>query len=212
MHGAIGLVVIPQAAQTGHNDILQIGLAGVDHVVHTGAGAEVALGIGGLVRGDPQGAPIRVGVERTVVKILAEQAELPKLVGDVLADVGDGPIGPHDHLALFGKAGHHPAAVVLAFGLEVDGLAFLEQLERGGPELHVQNFAFARQHVVFDVVEPQHGRQMRLHDAIRHQVRHFGQVARTGLDRMERFGAPLEGLGVVLVVAGNSGVEGPSSS
>ena len=56
---------------------------------------------------------------------------------------------------------HHPAAGVLAFGLEVDRLALLQQLERRRPELQVQNLALARQHVVLDV-QPQHGRQVRL--------------------------------------------------
>jgi hypothetical protein len=45
-------------------------------------------------------------------------------------------------------ARHHPAARVLAFRLEVDGLAFLQQLERRRPKLQMQDLALPRQHIV----------------------------------------------------------------
>src|SRR2546430_4561375 len=73
-----------------------------------------------------------------IIKILAEQAELPKLIRDVLAHIGDRIVGSHDDLAVLRifvglvlerTGGHHPATLVFPFGLEVDGLALLEVLE-----------------------------------------------------------------------------------
>ena len=123
--------------------------------------AELVAGGGRLVGGHPEDAAVGVGLERAIVEILAQEAEFPELVGDVLAHVGDGAVGADDHFALFGKAGHDPAARVLALGLEVDGLAVLQEFERRGPEFQVKDVAFARQHVVFDV-QAEHGRQVRL--------------------------------------------------
>ena len=71
---------------------------------------------------------------------------------------------------------HHPATRVLAFGLEVDGLALLQQLESGRPELQVQDFALARQHVVLDA-QAQHGLEMRVDDGVGHHARQFGLIA-----------------------------------
>ena len=94
-----------------------------------------------------------------VIEILAQQAEFPKLIGDVLADIGDGAVGADDHFAvvgilvgllLEGAGGHHPAAFVLAFGFEINGLALLQLLEGGLPKLQVQDLALARQHIVVD--------------------------------------------------------------
>ena len=39
--------------------------------------------------------------QRPVVEILAQQAEFPELIRDVLADVGDRAVRAHDHLAVF---------------------------------------------------------------------------------------------------------------
>ena len=99
--------------------------------------------------------------------------------------VDHGAVGADDHLAVFGEAGHHPAALVLALGFEVDRLALLEQLEGGGPELQVQDLALAREHVVLHV-QPQHGRQVRLHDGVGHQVRQFGDLAFARFDGVQR--------------------------
>ena len=166
-------------------------------------------GVGRLVGGHPEHAAVGIGLERAVVEILAQQAEFPELIRDVLAHVGDRAIGAHDHLALFGEPGHHPAARVLAFGLEVDRLAFLQQLEGRRPELQVQDLALARQHVVLDV-QPQHGLQVRLDDGIGHQVRQFGDFALARLDGVQRGAAPGQRFGMVLVVARRVRVQVPA--
>src|SRR5580698_2326798 len=48
--------------------------------------------------GRPQRAAIRLLREQTIVEVLAEQPELPELVGDVLPDVGHDTIRPDDDL------------------------------------------------------------------------------------------------------------------
>src|SRR4029453_4757632 len=48
-------------------------------------------------RRGPQNRAVGTRDERPVVEVAAEQPELPELVRDVLADVGDGSIGADDH-------------------------------------------------------------------------------------------------------------------
>jgi hypothetical protein len=98
---------------------------------------------------------------------------------------------------------------VLAFVFEIDGLALLEQLKRSGPEIQVENFTFARQHIVLHV-EAEHGGEVRFHNGIGHQVSQFGQFARAGFDRVQRGLAPLHAFGVILVIGGSEGVEVPA--
>src|SRR5579862_278921 len=96
---------------------------------------------------------VRICVPLVVVKIFSEQSELPELIGDVLADIGDSSVRPDNDLAVVlasrlvskRRAGHHPAAFVLAFGFEIDSLALFQLLERRSPELQMQDFAFAGQ-------------------------------------------------------------------
>ena len=191
MDGLFRLRVISQAAQPGRHHVLQVRLARVDHVVHARPVPELVLAGVGSVRAHPEHAPVGVSRQRPVVKVLAQQTELPELIGDVLAHVSHRAIGAHDHFALFGKSRHHPAAGVLAFRLQINGLPLLELFEGRSPELQVQNLAFAWQHIVLHV-EPQHGLQMRLHYGVRHQVRHSRQLAIAGLDGVQRLAAPGE--------------------
>ncbi|MNG42108.1 hypothetical protein D3C84_1317590 [compost metagenome] len=44
---------------------------------------------------------VRVRVEQMVVEVPAEQSELPKLIGDIFADVGHGAVRANDHLGIF---------------------------------------------------------------------------------------------------------------
>src|ERR1700751_199644 len=105
MDGGVGLLVEIQRAQTGDHDVLQIGLTRVDDVEYFGGAAEVRRGfVRRPIHGDPDWMAIRVGGPGTVIEIFTKQAELPKLVGDVFTDVGDGPVGADDHFAVvFGR-------------------------------------------------------------------------------------------------------------
>src|SRR5439155_26497398 len=46
----------------------------------------------------PQRIAVHARAERPVIKIAPEQAELPQLIRDVFADVGDSAVRSHDHL------------------------------------------------------------------------------------------------------------------
>ena len=87
--------------------------------------------------------PFGIALPEAVIKVLAEQAELPELIGDVLADVSDRAVRAHDDFAVLGfllarcvlgrgrglrfaalakgRRGHHPAASILALFLEIYG-------------------------------------------------------------------------------------------
>src|ERR1035438_4221548 len=153
MNGAIGLLVVAECPQTGHDSILKIGLPGIDHVVDGFGASEMRTTTFWLRMraGDVNGLP------GPVIEILAKQSEFPELIGNVLADVGDGPVGSNNYFAvlgvfvrlLFEGAGrHHPTAFVFALRFEINGLALLELLKSRFPKLEMQDFALARQHVV----------------------------------------------------------------
>ena len=67
---------------------------------------KVGCGVRRAGGGDPAGVG-RVLVELCVAEVFAgEEAELPEVVGDVFADVGDGAVGADDDLGVFvGEAG-----------------------------------------------------------------------------------------------------------
>ncbi len=96
----IGLVGVAHAAQRLDHVGLRIGLARVDHVVDGRGAAEVRMGLLALDGRDPA---LVIGIleERLVTEVAAEQAELPKVVGDVFADIGDGAVGADDDLGIF---------------------------------------------------------------------------------------------------------------
>src|SRR4029453_16258884 len=78
---------------------LQIHLSRIDHVVDARGAPEwgsVLLTIRGRRR--PQHVTIGLSGEPAISKIAAEQAELPELIRNVFADVGDNAVGAHDHL------------------------------------------------------------------------------------------------------------------
>ena len=82
-------------------------------------------------------------------------------------------------------AAHHPAAFVLAFGLEIKNALFLELCEGQVPEIQVQDLAFARQKVVFDL-QAQHGFEMAAQHCRRDQVGDLRGLVVSGLDVLQR--------------------------
>ena len=133
---------------------------------------------------------IGISEEAVVAKVAAEQAELPEVIGDIFADVGDGAVGADDDFGVFVKsvlrtvlvlgfcgcacAGHDPAAFVLAFVLEIEHAGFFELFEGGFPEFEVKDFALARQKIVLDA-EAQHGFKMAAQDGGRDEFGDFGR-------------------------------------
>ena len=111
---------------------------------------------------------------------------------------------------------HHPAALVLALGLEVEHAGLLQLLEGRIPELEVQNLALARQKIVFDV-EAQHGFKMAAQDSGRDQLGNFGGLVAALLDLVQRGIAQLLArcvlfLGSLARTTAKSAHRGPSSS
>ena len=90
-----------ERAQPGDHHVLQIRLARIDDVVDARAAAERRRARLRLRCRRPHLVPVRIRVPLAIVEILAQQAEFPKLIGDVLADVGHGAVRAHDDLAVF---------------------------------------------------------------------------------------------------------------
>ena len=130
----IGLLVVSQRAQARDDHLLRIRLPGVDHVEHFVRVAECwRARIVALAGGDPGLVAVRMLVKAPVVEIAVEQAEFPEVVGDVLADVGDGAVGAHDDFRfgffgrLFGRASGFSAAFNSSAASRWDGSCITQQ-------------------------------------------------------------------------------------
>ncbi len=130
------------------------------------------------------------------MEVPAQQAELPELVGHVLAHVGHGAVAPHDDLVRVGHAlevrrlreGHDPAAPVLVLrigGHEVHGARRLELLEAGGPETALQDVALVGQDGVADA-QAVHGAQVAADHLLGHEGRHVGGLVVPRLHEVQR--------------------------
>ncbi len=174
---AVGLFGISHAAQ-GLDDVsLRVTLPRVNDVVDGLRATKVRMGLVSMLGRDPA-LVIWVSEERLVAKVLAQQAKLPQVIGDILAHVSYSPIRPHNHFRVFVRlavrnlrAGpcHHPATLVLALGFVVEDACLFELLEGRFPELEAQNLTLAGQEIVFDV-EAQHGFEMATQDRGRDQL------------------------------------------
>ena len=98
MFQVVGFFVVSEGAQPGDDNLLRVGLARIDHVenivrVAEGRGA----GVVAVAGGDPGFVTVGMFVKTAVMKIAVEQAELPKMMRDVFANVGDRAGGAHDN-------------------------------------------------------------------------------------------------------------------
>ncbi len=166
--------------------------------------------------GGPAGA-VGILVEFLVEEVLlGQEAELPEVVGDVLADVGDGAVRADDDLGFFIGAGvgvafrtcpaHDPAAAVLAFGLLVEDAALDHEGAGGVPEVEREDLGFAGEEVVFDA-EALHGFEMAAKDGGRDDVGDGGGVVAAELEGVESVEADLLAVGEFL--GGEAGLDVP---
>src|ERR1041385_4801240 len=142
------LLGVAKSANRFNHIILWIGLARVNHVVNRVHPAKVRMLRLSCLRRYPHLPAIGITIETLITKIAPEQTKLPKMVGNVFADVSHSSVGAHNHLGIFigtiftlitfGFSSiiafgcglpfsrrrrsplHHPAALVLAFGLKVE--------------------------------------------------------------------------------------------
>ena len=138
----------------------------------------------------------RVLEKLCVAEVLSQKSELPQVVGDVLAYIRYGPVGPHQNLGVFirccrplhTRTLHHPAAFVLALGLEIQHALRHHQRARRLPEVQVQNLALARQKVVLDA-QPLHRLQVPPQDTCRNQIRNLRGLIAAGFYPVQRIQA-----------------------
>ena len=191
--GALRRLRVAEGGDARLHHPLRVGLADVDHVVDRlrvaeRRGARLAL----AARRRPEPVPVVVGPVQAVAEVAVELPELPELVGDVLAGVGDGAVRADDDLVLVDRVvalahGQHPAARALALRLQADGALLLQQLEGAVPEVQAQDVALVGQQVVADP-EPRHRREVAVHDAARHVLGEARGLVPARLDRVEGLG------------------------
>ncbi len=107
------------------------------------------------------------------------------------------------------RSRHHPTALVLTLGLEVEHALLFQQLEGRIPEVQVEDLALARQEVVFDV-EAVHGLEMPPQHCSGNEFGDLGFLVAALLDGVQRIQARLQMLLVLLVPLRNTGVEVPT--
>ncbi len=147
-------------------------------------------------RCDPDLFSVSVSVEQAVVEIQPEDPELPHLIGDVLAGVGDSPIGSDEDLvgfvlvaALVRVPRHHPAAFVSAFVDVMDHAELLHRLKRLVPKMQVQYLRLSRQQIVSDS-QPFHGVGDAFDVAGRDIISEFRSRVAAFLDQVQHLGTP----------------------
>ena len=103
MRVARGLLGVAKAAESLNDVGLGIGLARIDDVVDGLGAAEAGVVCLSGFGGDPALA-VGIAEERTVGEVASEETEFLEVVGDVLANVGDGAVGADDDLGIFVRA------------------------------------------------------------------------------------------------------------
>ena len=178
-----------------------------------------------LARGRrPQRARIRLRREEAVAEVETKQPELPELIREILADVGDDAVRTDDHLLrCSGRRPrssrrlapsafldpHHPAAGELALGLQEHRALRLERLEQVRPELQPQDVALVGEQVVADV-QPRHRLEMGAHDAVDDQRADRRGVVAAVLEIVEDRGADGEPRLIAVVPLGDLRIEVPA--
>ena len=227
--GAFGLQVKSQRPQAGDHDVLQVGLAGVDDVVDAFATAEIRVCriLSGIGTGHHDLMAVGIDMEGTIEKIHAQQPQLPELVGDVLAHIGDGAVGTDNDLVLLvpriaaGGRGtcpavqvvfsspHDPASPVPSVGFVVNRLGLLQSLEGMAPEVEVEDVAFLGEQVVGNP-DAAHGRQVAADNGSGNVAGNGGGFSLACLDLPKRPAPEFAVLGSRLIEGGHPGVEIPA--
>ena len=209
---ALGALGVAQGGDRRLHHPLRVRLADVDDVEHLARVAERRRGgLAGVAGRAPEDVAVGIGAVAAVPEVPVDEAQLPELVGDVLARVRDDSIGPDDDLVLvelslggvgrLAAHGQDPAAGHLAFGLQPDGPGFLQQREGAVPEVQAQDVALVGEQVVPDV-EALHRREVAVHDRGGDEGGELRGGVPALLDLVER-------LGLQLPVGGIGGVEVP---
>src|SRR5690349_130398 len=95
------LLYVAQPTDGLNHIVLWVALARIDHVVNRMHTAEMRMiGFTGLRR-DPNLMPFGIAVEPAISEVFPQQPELPQVIRNVLADIGHGTVGTHNHLGVF---------------------------------------------------------------------------------------------------------------
>ena len=106
-------------------------------------------------------------------------------------------------------APHHPAAFILAVAFVSKHACFFELGESRIPKMQMQDFALARQEVVFDV-ETVHRLKMAAQHRSRNQLGDCSRFARRVFDGVQRFATRLQVCFVLLVPLRNARIQIPT--
>ena len=220
--------VVAEAAQGFDHRVLRLGLASIDHVVDFGDVAEVRmifLAVGGR---NPTLVLIGIAIELAIAEIAPQQAELPHVVCDVFADVADGAVGADDYFLIFFGNLLGLVCVPCVFGVEAVPARRMTQqplflpsfskvstpasfsLTKAASQKCRCRISLSRgQEIVFDV-EAVHGFEVAAQDGGRDQFGDGRGFAGGVFDGVQRPGAGLQILLVLLVPLRDAGVEIPA--
>ena len=101
MRVVVGGLVVAEPAQGFDHRVLRFRLPRIDHVVNFRNVAEMRMIFLALHGGYPALVLVGIAVELAIAEIATQQAKLPHVVGDVLADIADSTVGADDHFLIF---------------------------------------------------------------------------------------------------------------
>src|SRR5438874_8437008 len=101
MRVMICLCAVAEFAQRFDYRVLRLRLAGINYVVNFRDIAEMRMLRLTLLRRYPALVAFGIAIKLSVSEVATQQPKLPHVVGDVFADVTDGPVRPHNHFLVF---------------------------------------------------------------------------------------------------------------
>src|SRR5689334_9106525 len=182
--------------------------------------------------GDPHLTAVRVAVKTLIAEVAPQQAKLPQMVGNVLADIGNSIVGTDNHLGVFiwtlgsrsvllfvrgwlfygfrrRSSLHHPAAFVLALSFKIEHALLLELRKSRLPEMQMENFAFLRQEVVLNP-KALHGLQMPMDDGVGNKLADFRGLVAAFFNIVQRLQTQLQIVFALFIPVRDAGIEVPA--
>src|SRR6266568_3185924 len=101
MRVMICLRAVAEFAQRLDYRVLGLRLAGINYVVNFGDIAEVRMLRLALLRRYPALVPVGIAIKLSISEVATQQPKFPHVIGDVFADIADGPVRAHDDFLVF---------------------------------------------------------------------------------------------------------------
>src|SRR5689334_2937229 len=97
----LSYITVAEAAQSFNHGVLRLGLAGIDHVINFSYIAKVRMIFFPFAGRNPAVLVVGIAEKLTVREVATEQAKLPHVIGDILANIADSTVRADNNLLVF---------------------------------------------------------------------------------------------------------------